>query len=394
MNADADDDADELMPGGKGLTLLLLTLALAGLALNLLLLFRHLPGGGIAGCGGGSACNELLNSRWSQIHGIPVTLFGALIYLALVVSLAAGNRLLVSPLLGVLAGVAAWFAFVQAVLLGSYCPWCMAAHGVGVGLAVLGLWRQVLADHTEAVWMKVGVSATAAVLTLAVSQYYGSGPAAYRMDEVKGLAASQAAAIYSRGEGPKAVFADGRRIYNVAALPHLGRADARCVMVEYLDYRCPACLTMRGFLDAFMAKHPAELCVVILPVPLERSCNFSLGEKDTQFPGSCKLAKLALALWRIKPEAFAGFHHFLLGGVSTEVATARVMELIPAADLFAALRDPWIDELIETNVNDCSAFSAANKKLPKLLVSGKRILHGLPSGPADFIRVMERELGL
>ena len=67
---------------------------------------------------------------------------------------------------------------------------------------------------------------------------------------------------------------------------------------------------------------------------------------------------------------------------------------MPPGEMFAALRDPWIDELIQADVSDCVAFSIKSKKLPKLLVSGSRILHGLPSGEADFIRVIERELGL
>jgi hypothetical protein len=39
-------------------------------------------------------------------------------------------------------------------------------------------------------------------------------------------------------------------------------------------------------------------------------------------------------------------------------------------------------------------YSSTNKALPKLLITGKRVLHGLPSGKDDFIRVMESELGL
>lgn len=62
--------------------------------------------------------------------------------------------------------------------------------------------------------------------------------------------------------------------------------------------------------------------------------------------------------------------------------------------LETALRDPWVDELIQANIKDWVAFSAGTPKLPKLLISGTRILHGLPSGEADFIRVMEQELGL
>ena len=383
-----------LLPGGKWLNRLLLTLALAGLALNLMLWFRRLIAGGIVGCGGGSACDELLNSRWSQVSGIPVTVFGTLFYLALLVSLLVNSRPLLRPILGVILGAAAWLVFVQAVLLGRYCPWCMTAHGVGVCVAVLGLWRQSLIDDTESVWMTAGASAAGAMLGLGLLQYYGPGAATYRMDELKGLSAAEPSGIYSRGDGRKAVFADGRRTYNVSNLPHIGPVDAKCVMVEYLDYQCPSCRVMRGFLDALMARHPADICLVILPVPLERSCNYSLGEKDDEFPGSCKLSKLALALWRTHPDAFAKFHQALLDGASTDAATAMALDLLSPSELFAALRDPWIEELIKTNANDCAAFSVRSKKLPKLLITGTRILHGLPSGEADFIRVMERELGL
>ncbi len=384
----------DLLPGGKWLSRLLLALALGGLAINLLLLFRRLLGDGVVGCGGGSACAELLNSRWSQVFGIPVTVFGVLIYLGLVVSLIARNRPLLSPMLGVLIGVAAWFGWVQAVLLGRYCPWCMAAHAIGLCVAVLGLWRQVLADHTGAVGMKAGVFATCAMLGLGLMQSYGPGAAAYRLDDFKSLAATQTSGIYSRGDGRKAVFADGRRSYNVEAMPHLGRADAKCVLVEYLDYNCPSCQSMGGFLNALMAKHPADICVVILPVPLERSCNFLLSEEDEVFSGSCKLSKLALAVWRTHPEAFAKFHQTLLEGSTPEAATAMAREFLSPSEMVTALKDSWIEELISSNVHDCVAISTRSKKLPKLLITGARMLHGLPSGEAEFIRVMERELGL
>ncbi|MCX6878984.1 MAG: thioredoxin domain-containing protein [Verrucomicrobia bacterium] len=316
------------------------------------------------------------------------------VYLGLLVCLIMAERPLLSLWLGVIVGTAAWFWFVQAVLIGRFCPWCMTAHGIGLSVAGLGLWRRAMAEDPDSVWRNAGTSALAAMLGLGLLQFYGPVPATYRMDDFKDLSASQASGIYARGDGRKAVFADGRRSYGVAALPHLGRADAKCVMVEYVDYSCPSCRVMGGFLDALMAKHPADICLVILPVPLERACNFTLGEKDAEFPGSCKLAKLALALWRTKPNEFAGFHRALLDGASAEEASARILDLMPPSELFAALKDPWIDELIQANVNDCAAFSRSSKKLPKLLITGLSILHGLPSGAADFIRVMEQELGL
>ena len=99
-------------------------------------------------------------------------------------------------------------------------------------------------------------------------------------------------------------------------------------------------------------------------------------------------------MWRTKPAAFAGFHDLLLDGAPPEQATARAFELVPPGEMLAAMQDPWVEELIQTNVTDWVAFSFDNNKLPKLLVTAKRIVHGLPSSEADFIRVMEQELGL
>lgn len=375
------------------LDFLMKVLALGGFAINLRLLIGRLSGGGLAGCGG--SCEELLSSRWSQVLGIPVTVFGVLVYLGLMILISTRFQRLIGPCLGLIAGAAVWFVFVQAVLTGRFCPWCMTAHGLGLVLVMLGGWRISRNGAAAPALRTMCLSTVAAVAGLAALQVLGPLPAAYRISDSSGASTTvQTAAIHARGSGRKVAFDDGRKIYDLAAMPHLGRADATRVMVEYFDYSCPACQTMRGYLDALLVRHPAELCVVILPVPLERSCNPLLGSADGQHPGSCELARLALAVWRAKPEAFAAYHHDLLDGASPAVAQAKARALIAPADLDAALRDPWIDELMQADIGDWVAFSAGSRNLPKLLITGKRILHGLPSGEADFIRVLERELGL
>ena len=372
----------------------ILVLALAGLAINLLLLGRHLTGSAIAGCGGGSGCEEVLHSRWAQVLGIPVTGFGGLVYLALLVSLTAKGRRGLVPCLGLIAGAAAWFVFVQAALLGRFCPWCMTAHGIGITLALLGMWRCALEGGTLPVLKTLGGIAAAAALGIGLLQVIGPLPVTHRLGEVHGAAVSPATAIHARGTGRKVAFDGGRKAYDLSVLPCLGRADAKRVMVEYFDYSCAACRTMRGYLDALVAKHPAEIGVVLLPVPLEHSCNHALAAGETEHPGACELARLALACWRTNRERFPEFHDFLLAGASPGAARAKALEFIAPAALDAALRDPWIDQLIQANLTDWVTFSADTRNLPKLLISDKRILHGLPSGEADFIRVMERELGL
>ena len=369
-------------------------LALCGFGINLMLFVRHLSGGGLAGCGGGSGCWELLNSRWSQVLGIPATAFGCLVYLVLMVSFTIKARWLLAPCIGLIVGAAAWFIFLQAVVIGRFCPWCMTAHSIGLVIALWIIRRNAVSGTLgPAIWT-MGLAASGAVISLGLLQVLGPKPVTHRIDDVSTSGKAQSSSIHARGSGRKVEFDGGRKVYDVSALPHLGRPNATRVLVEYFDYSCLACQTMRGYLDALITKHPVDICVVVLPVPLDASCNHSLGFTESEHPDSCAIARYALALWRTKPEAFAAFHHALLNGLSLAEAKTRASQFVPKTDLDAAMRDPWIDELIQADIHDWVSFSVNTRNLPKLLISDKRILHGLPSGEADFIRVMERELGL
>jgi hypothetical protein len=145
---------------------------------------------------------------------------------------------------------------------------------------------------------------------------------------------------------------------------------------------------MHGFLEALRARHPREIAVIVLPVPLERSCNRLLGPKDVEHPGSCELSRAALSVWRAAPEAFEEVHHALIADPQSGLHLAH--EKAPAT----SQDDPWINGVLKVNAEDWIVFSTKTKQLPKLLVADRRILHGLPSSEQDFIRVMEQELGL
>ena len=87
----------------------------------------------MAGCSGGSPCEQLLNSRWSVIAGIvPVSGLAVGVYLSiLVASLFTGpaaevliRRLAWSVMLilaGAVAGSAIWFTILQKWIIGSFC---------------------------------------------------------------------------------------------------------------------------------------------------------------------------------------------------------------------------------------------------------------------------------
>lgn len=379
------------------LNFLILLLALFALGINLFLLIRRLgdPSAGLAGCGGGD-CAEVLSSRWALVMWVPVTALGALVWIGLMASLTEKFRRFFQPLLGSIVGAALWFVFVQVVILKMFCPWCMTAHGVGLLVFCIGWVRIGRRNGFYHSLKALGFWVYTAFLGIGLIQVYGPVPATHRIADGAGVREAENTPVQWRGNGPKAVFLDGQKTFDVSALPHLGPVNAKRVVAEYFDYTCPACRTMSQYMEVMLEKHPVDFCVVVLPVPLERSCNVLMDEKDSEHAGSCEITKLALSVWRCKPDAYPALHHWLMEAERpVEIVRGRVAELLSSAELDAARNDPWIDQLIQANIADWVWYSAhQTRNLPKILTGGKHILHGLPSTEREFIQSMKKETGL
>lgn len=363
------------------LDFLILLLAFAGFLLNLWLFFRLYSNeaAAIAGCGGGD-CEEVLASRWSRVFHVPVTVFGALAYSGLMASLTAVFQRSNAFFLGLIGGAALWFVFVQAVLLEKFCPWCLAAHGLAASLVLLGWMRLGGIEGLK----RLAFWGSASFLAIGLSQVYGPVSQTHRMEDLTKL---------PHPAGRMIGFDGGNKVFRVEEFPLLGSASAKHVMVEYFDYQCPACGTMAGYLDALVRRHPQEIAVICLPVPMESTCNPDV-PSDGVHPGSCRISRIALAVWLAKPEEFPGLHHELFGIASPAEAERLALQHVSKPELVAGLADPRVDGWIRSAINDWKTLSRSTPKLPKLLVRDRRILHGLPSGEEDFIRVMKLELGL
>lgn len=363
------------------LDFLILLLAFAGFLLNLWLFLRLYSNeaAAIAGCGGGD-CEEVLASRWSRVFHVPVSVFGALAYAGLIASLTPVFQRAHAFFLGMIGGAAVWFVFTQSVLLGKFCPWCLAAHGLAASLVLLGWFRLGGMEG----FRRLGFWGISSFLAIGLLQVYGPVSQTHRMED---LTKSPHPAGRTIG------FDGGNKAFRVDDFPLLGSTSAKHVMVEYFDYQCPACGTMAGYLDALVRKHPQDIAVICLPVPMEASCNRDV-PADGVHPGSCRISRIALAVWLAKPAEFPVLHHELFGITSPDEAEKLALKHVSPSELTAALVDPRVDERIQSAISDWQTLSRSTPKLPKLLVRDRRILHGLPSGKDDFIRVMERELGL
>lgn len=82
----------------------------------------------------------------------------------------------------------------------------------------------------------------------------------------------------------------------VDGLPSYGPRDARVTIVEATDYDCPYCARAENTMATLREKHPRDVRVVVLPVPLP------------MHPHAETAARASLAVFEAKPEAFVTMH--------------------------------------------------------------------------------------
>lgn len=345
------------------------------------------------GCGQGSGCDEVLRSRWSSLLGVPIGAFALGAYVAALIGSLCGTwRLLTLIAVSVIAS-AVWFVSLQLFVLYAVCPWCMADHALGVAMSGLILWtvrRRSVGEMQPPNLMLPSVGGlVVAGCFIALQVAFGSSTAA-----VARLPAGENADT-GPGSDRQVSVLNGKLVLNIHELPVLGSADAPKLIVLLFDYCCPHCRATHGYLLEGMSTYPGQYGVVLLPMPLDAKCNPTVGETERRFLESCDLARVALAVWRTKPEAFADFDAWLYEPEmprKLDEARARAAEVMSPASLDAVLADAWIEARIAADVRTYADSGA--QTLPILLSPGMDSLVGRPESAEELFAILERELGL
>jgi uncharacterized membrane protein len=371
-----------------------LALANAGIAVYLLWLWlahRGLP----AGCGQGSGCAEVLNSRWSQVLGVPVSGLALVAYLGILIAVGAmtlvktgsqyqqASKVLVF-LATTLVGAAIWFVGLQFFVIKAFCPWCLAEHGLGLLVAI------TVFASTRKFGKAAPLLGIAAVAVVALGQSFVE----YRPPAVQRIAVGE---NVDTGPGVDRMLSvlDGRLAVSPHELPVLGSADAPKLLVVIFDYCCPHCRATHGYLLNAMAAHKDEVGIVLLPTPLNSKCNPYWEETEPRFEHACELARLALGVWRVDRTAFVRFDTWLFESeMPRDPAGARreAERLVPKAALAAALEDAWIGRQIEQNVAAYHNSGAA--RIPVILSPGMKAIVGEPASGQELLHMLEKELPL
>ncbi len=371
------------------------TLALIGFGISAALFVMKLTGKitSVVGCGGTGGCADVLGSEWSQWFLIPVSAISAVFYLGVIALTFKVSKPLLTGAAVLLIAAAAWFMGLQAFVIKAFCPWCFATHVTGLATAGAILWKARAKFQPSMVGVPLAL-----ILGLALGQIYGPKPKTYEVTSESEIENRKEVKEQIEGEGRLVTFKapDGRVVksFRLGAVPLIGSPDAKHFLVKYFDYTCASCRTMEEDLAALLNKYPDDIAVIVLPTPLNRACNPFLKEGIHDHENACELARLGLAAWRAQPESFAKAHEVLFQRPvhSSKSAMTELQEFIPAEKLAAALKDPWVEQVLTANLKDYNLLSGRNIKMPKLMVTGTKTMHGLARSTDIFVDLIKKTL--
>jgi len=367
-------------------------------------------GSQVGGCGneGGFACEEVLATHWSRWQGLPVSLPGAVVYGATLLTLFAigprwtqhARRIAWSLLLilGVtMVGAACWFIGLQGLALQRFCPYCLGAHVGGLLAAALIFW------HSPIGWRAQALAAPETLLirprTAGLLAALGLvAPGALVAGQLDPTAADLGVQVVPRaadnrdppakppGDAPNPAAAATAAMARGQPLP-------RGVVVEVFDYTCAHCRRLHGDMKQAQKRYGERLSVVLYPMAMCQSCNRFV---QTTAPGheqACDYARLALAVKSLDALAFAQFNDWLMDPAEAPPLTAAhayAAGLVGADVLDRAVASVPVEAELQNNVGLYGAMGQG--KLPKL-IAGQRIIVGAPRG-AQLFQLLEEHAGL
>lgn len=143
----------------------------------------------------------------------------------------------------------------------------------------------------------------------------------------------------------------------VSRMPLLGSPDAPYIVVSFFDYTNDASRLTQRAMMALCRRFGDRVAVMPVLYPLDGGCNPKITPEIAEpNPDACAYARLSLAVWLAKPEAYAALHEMLVAAETrakmptVAQANDKAVELIGSQALESALADPALDELLSTAI--------------------------------------------
>ncbi len=183
------------------------------------------------------------------------------------------------------------------------------------------------------------------------------------------------------------------------SVPLLGSPQAPYVVSLLFDYNCPHCQQLHFLLNEAIRRYNGKLAFALCPTPLNRQCNPHVPRDEKEFKNSCELAKVGLALWVAKREAFTAFDHWMFSFESgdcwqprsLDAAKAKAIELAGQAKFDAGWNAPSVPGYMQTCIRIYGG--TGSNAIPKL-VFGSRWVIPEPTDADDLVRILQHSLAI
>lgn len=205
-------------------------------------------------CGGGSGCAIVAASPGSHLFGIPVALFGAVGYLALLastVAFAAGRRHVFGFWLSAVGiSVSAGLTAYALLKLHTACSWCLGS-AITMGLLFCCQWR---------LRRVVSTFDSPSLILAPVLFIASSGAILFESSHLHQSSDLRVTRALAQLIPPSELITADSHV--------LGAAGAPLTIVEFADFSCPACKTLFPRLHNLIDHHPGQVRLVFHNLPL------------------------------------------------------------------------------------------------------------------------------
>jgi protein-disulfide isomerase len=206
---------------------------------------------------------------------------------------------------------------------------------------------------------------------------------------------------------PSAAYLDGESqntlpVIDYRTAPMVGSQGAPYVVTLLFDYQCSHCQKLHFILNEAVRLYSGKLAFVLCPTPLNTQCNPYVPRDVKAFKNSCELAKIGLAVWVARREAFTAFENWMFTFESgdswrprsLESARTKAVELVGQEKLDAALTGPWIGQYMQKCMQIYGQTLMNGKGGVPKLIFGSRWIIPEPYNADDFIMILQKSLAV
>lgn len=199
-----------------------------------------------------------------------------------------------------------------------------------------------------------------------------------------------------RGNGRELAFFENRVKVQTLEHPISGETDAPAIVVELMDYTCLKCRQLNKGLQKAKARYGKQFAVVVLPCPLSSACNKAIDTDQLIHGSACSLARLAIAVWTVRPDLFGEYHDWLMAAdepPSVEEAVKEAARLVDHKLLQQAVNSTDTADRIAQYTGLFGGMKKSNSELglPVQFI-GDQVIAGAPEDEQELFDVWEAHL--